>query len=280
MSDADAATATAAPAPPTNVHYISVLVYNPSDPISPEKRLAWLNKLFAYGPFPMTLFADDLYRRQISVADHPGLTIVPWHTTDSEVWRRAREGGGGEGGTTPLRLPMRRNEAKDTEFFMLLMHTKAELVAAVASAEQQHFASQSAKQTPFLAFIDAGIAKIFGNVEASVQRLRTLRLSAEKIGSSILVPGCWEPKPYPFELLANQINWTFCGGLFFLQRETAQRFWEAQLRALTLFFAKGQITWEVNTWVQMLRDTEAPSFAWFPADHNDSMSVIPQEFQE
>ena len=256
--------------PRTNVHYVSLLTYNPADPVPPETRIVWLKRLFEFGPFPMTLFADEHYRRLISMADHPGLTILPWDQADSEVWRRAREAEAVHG--HPLQLPARRNEAKDTEYFMLLMHAKAEVVALASRLLDT--------PTPFLAFLDAGITKIFGNVEACVNRLQTVQLSAEKMGGSVLVPGCWAPKLWSQEFLAGQINWTFCGGIFFLQREVAETFWEAQLRALDLFLAKGTLTWEVNTWVLMIADSAAPQFHWFPADHNDKMSVIPQEFLE
>jgi hypothetical protein len=45
------------------------------------------------------------------------------------------------------------------------------------------------------------------------------------------------------------------------------------------FLKKGQITWEVNVWVQMMEDTAAPEMKWFLADHDDRMTMVPEEFR-
>ena len=255
---------TVSPAPKTNIHYVSCLIYNPADPIPPEKRIAWLKALFDHGPFPMTLYADLYYASQISVADHPGLTLVTWSVNDSRVASAVKAAAG----APPLQLPQHRNAAKDTEFFMTLMHCKAELVARTVAA--------AAAPAEFYAFLDAGIVKIFRDPAASVQALRDLRLAP--LGGRILVPGCWAPCTHTFEALASRICWVFCGGFFVVEAATASLFEAAQGRALQTFLDAGRMTWEVNTWVQMLRDEAAPEFAWFPADHNDTMvTALPKE---
>jgi hypothetical protein len=213
----------------------------------------------------MTLYADLYYASQISVADHPGLSVIPWSLSDSRVAAAA--------GAIPLQLPQHRNAVKDTEFFMTLMHCKAELLAMASS---QAAAGPAAE---FYAFLDAGIVKIFRNPATSVQALRDLRVSAAALKGRVLVPGCWAPCTHTFEALASRICWVFCGGFFVVEAATAPLFEAAQGRALQAFLDAGRMTWEVNTWVQMLRDEAAPEFAWFSADHNDTMvTAVPQEF--
>jgi hypothetical protein len=262
----------APPAPPkTNIHYVSCLVHNPTDPIPPERRLAWLKALFDHGPFPMTLYADLYYASQISVADHPGLRVIPWSLSDSRVAKATAAAAAATAASAePLQLPQHRNAAKDTEFFMTLMHCKAELVAMTAAA---------GPTAEFYAFLDAGIVKIFRSPATSVQALRDLRIGAPALNGRVLVPGCWVPCTHTFEALASRICWVFCGGFFVVEAATAPLFEAAQGRALQTFLDAGRITWEVNTWVQMLRDEAAPDFAWFSADHNDTMvTAVPKEF--
>jgi hypothetical protein len=217
----------------------------------------------------MTLYADPYYALQISVTDHPGLILVPWSLSDSRV---AAAVAATAAGANPLQLPPQRNGAKDTEFFMTLMHCKAELVAKTAAAAGPDAAD-------FYAFLDAGIVKIFRTPATSVQTLRDLRLCSSILKARVLVPGCWAPCTHTFEALASRICWVFCGGFFAVDAATATSFEAAQGRALQAFLDTGSMTWEVNTWVQMLRDQAAPEFAWFSADHNDTMvTAVPKEF--
>lgn len=269
--------AAAAGPPTTTVHYVSCLVSNPADPISPAQRLAWLKTLFSFGPLPMTLYADETYAAQISPADHPGLTLVPWSPDDSDTAAAIRCR---VATSCALELPHRRNEAKDTQFFMTLMHCKAELVTRTMGAHTAPETPGAPIHTPppFYAFLDAGIVKICKDVAGCIQHLRTLQPSAAALAGRVLVPGCWTPCTHTFESLFSQICWVFCGGFFVLEASTACAFEAAQRRALQPFLDAGRLTWEVNTWVHMLRDEGAPRFAWFAADHNDRMLTVPPEF--
>jgi hypothetical protein len=259
----------------TNVQYVSYLVYNPDDPCSIEQRLTWLKALLD-ARLPLVLFACPRYRAALEAraaeflpADHPDLVVVPWHLTDSVTWGRVAAAGE----WTPLQLPEARNEKKDTLFFMTLMNAKTELVARVAATTER----------PYVAFLDAGIAKIFWEPEASFRRLRKLRLREGGLGDLMLLPGCWEPprlgeRP-PTEQLARQISWVFCGGFFVVNRGAAERVAAAARNALLGFLMAGRMTWEVNVWVQMLA-ARPLSFevAWFKADHDDRMTMIPAQY--
>ena len=248
----------------TNVHYVSVLVYNPLDVIPPMKRLELLLTLLR-AKLPMTLFIDHTYYEALtddsfsSDTIHPDLRLVLLSLEDTEVWKRCQEAG-------VLKLPEVRNELKDGEFFMKLMNLKSELVARVSKEVD----------SPFVGFLDAGIVKVFKDVEGSLGRLKNLRMRDGFRG--VAVPGCWPVVRTDPEILAKRICWIFCGGFFVVAREDAESFSRAALDALSYFLKEKRLTWEVNVWVHMLQDPEAPEMKWFVADHDDRMTMFPAEF--
>jgi len=249
----------------TNVHYVSALVYNATDPILPSKRLEWLHTVLR-AKLPMTLFIDTVYYEALTedsaslASIHPDLRLISWTLQESEVWRQCEAAG-------ELKLPEIRNGEKDGEFFMGLMNAKVELVARVAKEVD----------APFVAFLDAGIVKIFKDVEGSLGRLKNLRMREDFRG--VAIPGCWPITEVSPEILAGKICWIFCGGFFVVRREEAEGFSRAAMDALLYFLKDKRITWEVNVWVQMMRDSEAPEMRWFLADHDDRMTMVPGEFR-
>lgn len=254
--------------PYPNIHYVSILAWNKSDPNSIEMRIEWLRPLLD-AKLPLTLFIDDTYTMALksaawySDAIHPGVRCIPWQLIDSEVWRMCLQYSPME----PLKLPDIRNVVKDSEFFLLLMNMKTELVARVAAEVHQ----------PYVAFLDAGISKIFKDVEGSFSRLRNLEIRKDMSG--VLVPGCWEPKKMGVDVLSRKICWIYCGGFFLVSRKDAAGFAEYAKAALKEFLEIGRLTWEVNVWVRLQEYSECPKLHWFPADHNDSMISIPDAWQ-
>jgi hypothetical protein len=95
----------------------------------------------------------------------------------------------------------------------------------------------------------------------------------------VAIPGCWPITEVSPEILAGKICWIFCGGFFVVRREEAEGFSRAAMDALLYFLKDKRITWEVNVWVQMMRDSEAPEMRWFLADHDDRMTMVPGEFR-
>ena len=249
-----------------NVHYVSVLVYNFTDPNGIDKRLDWLRQLLSVR-LPLTLFIDTDYYAALfatswfSMENHPELRLIPWRLDDSETWQRII----GDYGTAP-QLPECRDKVKDSEFFMALMNAKTELVARVAEEVEE----------PFVAFLDAGIGKIFKDVEGSFRRLKNLEV--RKDFSGVLIPGCWAPAGATMEELARKINWTFCGGFFLVPRGEAEQLFRASATALSDFIRRGWLTWEVNVWVHMAQAPGALKTCWFAADHNDSMTKVPAKY--
>ena len=255
------------------VTYVSMLTYSPENWISPQQRLEWLAPLFT-SKVRLHLFLDQHFQEALAAAPHisalihPDVTLRPWRLEDSETWQMCRAASAGGAGAPPLGLPGHRFVQKDTEYFMALMHAKAELVATVAAEAG----------TPFVAFLDAGIHKIFRDPEASWGRLQSLRPRAGWRG--VLLPGCWRPTPAPLEGLLDRINWTFCGGFFIVPTESAGPFWSLQTKAFWDILGRRRITWEVNTWVHCLSLPEVAEvpFHWFEADHNDRMTMVPAEW--
>jgi hypothetical protein len=255
-------------APKGNITYTSMLIYDENNWINAPQRLQWLTPLFESG-VPLHLFVDDWYWEkihttpEISERIHPGITLHHWTFVHSDTWSLCHL----HSPEKPLRIPAQRFEKKDTELFLALMHAKAELVATVADLPEV--------STPFVAFIDAGIHKIFKTPETSWKSLAALAIRPEMDG--LLLPGCWVPRLFPKEELVDQINWTFCGGFFIVPRSLAHAFWEWQCRGMKDFLREGRITWEVNTWVHSQRDDSLKIY-WFAADHNDRMAAIPAQW--
>lgn len=250
----------------TNIHYVSMLVYNDTDINEPNKRIEWLRILLS-AKLPMTIFMDTTYRKILeesewfSTANHPHLRIIDWSLEDSGVWKECE--------SVSLRVPEIRNEAKDGAFFLKLMNAKVELVARVAAEEGSE---------TFVGFLDAGIVKIFKDVEGSLQRLKELRIREEVEG--VVIPGCWVPKIVSPEILVQKICWVFCGGFFVMKREEAKRFFQGAFEAFRDLVKRGWLTWEVNVWVHMQTFTGVPALYWFEADHNDRMTMIPEKWRE
>jgi hypothetical protein len=245
-----------------------MLVYNSTDPNSVYTRLAWLRCLLR-AKLPLTLYIDSIYQGALTEAAwyseeiHPDVLIVPWSLDQSETWALCEAYSPGK----PLGLPAFRSLEKDGEFFLALMNAKTELVARVAEEVE----------APFVAFLDAGIAKIFREKEASFERLKNLELRTDFTG--VLVPGCWPPAEVSEDDLARRICWMFCGGFFVVPRREAAAFGAEAMEALEIFLASGRITWEVNVWVQMMKLPSAPKMIWYAADHNDRMSMIPEKYR-
>jgi hypothetical protein len=244
----------------TNTYYVSVLVHNRSDHCDPDARLSWLVPLLE-AKLPLTLFIDAHYKSLLTQharwndLNHEKLSLQDWTLQQSATWKLYRGN---------VKLPAHRNEGKDTVYFMLLMNAKSELLKLAAKSCEY----------PFIAFVDAGIRKIFKQPAECFERFQSLRVKEDVSG--VLIPGCWPPREYRFEDLVSRINWTYCGGFFVMPTSLADTFFEVNHKALQESIQKGFLTWEVNLWVSM-RDIP---FLWFASDHDDRMTQIPNCYLE
>lgn len=162
-------------------YYVSMLVYNPTDPNPPTKRIEWLRTLLS-ASLPLTLFIDDMFRRALegagwfSEANHPEVQLIDWSLEESDVWKKCE--------SVSLRLPEIRNEEKDGAFFLKLMNAKAELVARVAEGGSERFVE----------FLDAGIVGIAntgGGRGDSSRMLESRSCGARGVGSKDILDVLW-----------------------------------------------------------------------------------------
>lgn len=173
-----------------------------------------------------------------------------------------------DAGTT-LALPRQRTAHHDTRNFMILMNSKAELVARAATSERW-------AGVPQFAWIDFSIAHVFQtDLEATLDYLRLLAHTRLR-GPVIAFPGCWYRGAH-YDNLFGGINWRFCGGFFIGDVRSvldfAALYRDAWPRALA---EKRCLTWEVNFW-HWLECADHPTFkpTWFHADHNNTIVRVP-----
>ncbi len=155
----------------------------------------------------------------------------------------------------PVALPAHRNPAKDTQDFLALMNTKIEMVWRAAPFVQ----------TTQIAWIDAGILKIVKD-KARVARAFVDHKSV-LWPQKIALPGCWTRRIVD---LYQAVSWRFCGGFFVLPTSLVALFYEKATRLLEDWIAAGHLAWEVNVWAD-LEEKNPTLFAWWAADHNESM---------
>lgn len=237
-----------------NVTYVSMLLRTDSNPVDATQRLAWLAPLIALNT-PLVLFVDSFFAPLVApLPKGPQVIIHPLEFVNLQTTRDIL--------SAKPRLPIHRNEQKDTLQYMCLMNAKAEIVwyATVCGHVK----------TPFVAYIDSGISKIF-KAPSTLKDLETMSLRDIPF---LLLPGCRPPQPVPRDDLANRINWTYCGGFFALPTERATQFAAMHREAVATFLAESRITWEVNVWTHLFQDRN--DVIWFAADHNDTMlAAIP-----
>ncbi len=241
--------------------YVTFLLKSHTDPIEPHQRIEWLKALFSLD-IELIVCVDDFYM-QILPRDQFGgkrTRFLIVKKEEFDTYKQIQAAG-------QLRLPTYRNPTKDTLDYMAIQNLKPELL--VAALKNLRIS------TPYMAYIDAGITKIFRE-PSTLKSLETLQFHNIPL---VLLPGChpMPPVAQPAHTLSSRINWTFCGGFFVVPTQKAQALYEFHKDALQMFLNNGEIAWEVNVWTSYL-----PSLAayvrWFSADHNDTMlTAIPAE---
>ncbi len=156
---------------------------------------------------------------------------------------------------SPVSLPARRSPAKDTQAFLALMNTKVEMVWRAAPFIH----------TTHVAWIDAGILKIVKDKERVAVALA--RHADVLWPQKVALPGCWTTRIVD---LYQEVCWRFCGGFFVVPTSLLALLYDKVMRLLTAWIAAGHLAWEVNVWAD-LEEKEPTLFAWWPADHNESM---------
>lgn len=226
-----------------------MLIRTDSNPIDAAQRIAWLNPLITLSA-SLLLYVDSFFAPLVEpLTKGSKVQIHPLEFHDLQTRRDIL--------SANPQMPMHRNEQKDTLQYMCLMNAKAEVVAAAVAAGHV--------TTPFVAYIDSGISKVFKSPE-TIKEIETLSFRDIPF---LLVPGCHTPQSISRDQLANQINWSYSGGFFVLPTERAAEFASLHRAAIETFLVESRITWEVNIWTYWL--TGRPDVIWYSGPHNDLM---------
>lgn len=161
-----------------------------------------------------------------------------------------------------LTLPSMRNIEKDTCEYMALVNSKFEFLLK----------SISLIETPYIAWIDAGISKILSNPEDMFNSIS--KYNIENL-DTILIPGAYQ-KDISFKDLQTNIYWIFLGGFFICAKDIINKFYFSLEETIKKFIQYNSIVWEVNVWVELSKTMKI--FEWYKADHNDTMFIIPEKY--
>ena len=239
----------------SNITYVSCLISSTTDPMGPLKRISLLNALLELD-IQLILFVDSDYKKLLPVLSER-TKVIELNFSSLETVKRIES-------VPNIQLPKYRNTGKDTLEFLTIMNSKPELL---------HLAKPYV-ETPYVAYLDAGIKKVFKD-DKTLRQLETLRVHSIPL---VLLPGCHPIQSVNmFPTLSEYINWTFCGGFFIVPTRRATEFMQYHLETLNEFLVHSSITWEVNVWTA-LAPKYIDSILWFQADHNDTMiTAIPRE---
>jgi hypothetical protein len=194
----------------------------------------------------------------------------------------------------PITLPDNRNLEKDTKEYILLGHTKHELIL---DAMEKNIWNSS-----HFAWIDFNIAHLFKTKAETGEYLRWLnRITLSE--SFITFPGCWS-KVEKVEDILNSVHWRFCGCFFLGDMKSMTEFCLIYKDTIPLFLKEHRkLVWDFNYWAWMeiemekrkkeheekkkedgadeietdtnKSDEENLSFTpiWYRGDHNDSILI-------
>jgi hypothetical protein len=157
-------------------------------------------------------------------------------------------------------LPEKRNFAKDTKEYMILMNMKTECLTLIKQKTLHHI--------DYYVWIDAGISKIFKDPEITLSTLVARLQTSNNLPDKILIPGCWGPQS-DVGILTHCIHWRFCGGFFCVPTDLVISFSKEVLQGCQEIKEKtNKITWEVNVWTYI---ESRVSIEWRPGDHNETI---------
>ena len=165
-----------------------------------------------------------------------------------------------------LKLPIQRDEKKDTLEYMALMNSKVEFILK----------SLDIIDTEYVAWIDAGITKVFSDKQ-SFSKLNC-KLNGSNVSNKILIPGCYNIK-LNFPELCSGVRWVFLGGFFACNKNVIPNFYNLCIKVIKFFMDHSMMVWEVNIFAY-IHSTHENVFNWYYGDHNNSLSHIPSEYIE
>jgi hypothetical protein len=164
------------------------------------------------------------------------------------------------------RLPLTRNQTKDTFEHLILTHMKIEFL---------HKAIENCKNSIFC-WIDPHICHLFSNPLSSINYLNYLSHQKYTDAPFLALPGCWDFKvPSEPSVDFNTVCWRFCGS--FMIGDTASIIGLNTLYKHfypTLLKERNTMTWDVNFLAQ-LESEGVCNPNWYRANHDASIVRIP-----
>lgn len=164
-----------------------------------------------------------------------------------------------------IKCPTDGNPTKNTHEYAALQNSKIEFL----------YRSCSLIDTEYIAWIDAGVTKLFKNKSECLDRLLNLKIKNVK---SVLIPGCYERANISMEDLCSRVFWVFAGTFFIVNSDYVETFYSLTLQSLARFFLAGYTVWEVNSWID-IQKYHPEVFVWYKADHNDLLTIIPIQYR-
>lgn len=233
-----------------NITYVSFLIKLESDFWGTEKRMEWVQPLLRL-EIPMILYVDEFFQKLLTDIS-PTIKVIPLDIKTLKTYKAIYDR------ETPLHLPPSRNVKKDTIEYMMLMNSKVELLTLA----KEHVT------TPYMAYIDSGIFKLFKEKEVTLSRLTTLAVHSIPL---VLLPGCHPIGPVEaFPYLWKGIHWMFSGSLFIAATSRVDEFYSIHMAALKRYLDMGCITWEVNVWASFANSLK-DRIVWYKGPHTDEM---------
>ena len=167
-------------------------------------------------------------------------------------------------------FPEYRNIEKDTEGYMMLMHSKTEFMKDAIERNiwgSTHFA-----------WIDFNISHIFKyHMQDTLNYLKFLS-TQRFVDNFFAIPGCTDKMDLEnIWMWLNNVQWRFCGGFILGDKDSLMNFYTVCRDKIHEFIEKHhKLVWEVNYWA-WLESSGYISPRWYAADHNDSMIYIPAD---
>ncbi|CAH6418386.1 Hypothetical protein HVR_LOCUS126 [uncultured virus] len=207
-------------------------------------------------PLNIVLYVDEFYYDIITKMDKSSsVSVVLLPMKELHIYNMIIEN------KKYIKLPTHRTPAKDNHEYLALMNTKIEFL----------YRAKSLITTKYAAWIDAGCSKLFKEKEKSFDRL--VKANIKNI-DKLLIPGCCV-RNIPLDQLCNNVHWVFIGTFFIINSDYISEFYNLSLQSTARFLLAGYISWEVNTWVDIV-NTKPDIYKWYYSGHDDKFTEFPE----
>lgn len=169
--------------------------------------------------------------------------------------------------TQMCKLPEKKSNVKDTEYYMFLMNSKIDFVKEAINVNP--FSSD------FFCWFDFSLPYIFKNIDETIEKIKIIS-KRNYVDSFLTMPGCWNWKVNDINYIKDSICWRFCGGFFMGDKSSLIEFYNLSFNNFGEFLKQTEtLLWEVNYWA-WLESFKNFNPIWYPGDHNDSIINIPE----